>query len=275
GLEALGPPAQVGIDVARHDVFHDAHDEATDDRARDRVEAAQDHHGEDLEPDEGEVDVDPQQVAPDDTAERRHDARHGPSQPEIALHVDAHGHGHLLVVRHRAHGDALTRPEEEPAEGRNEDNADRGTQQLDRRDEQRADHEGLVADGQGQGLRPRPEESGTHAAQDGGKPDGGHDHGDDGPSDQLAQHHPLQGEPEYAHAAEPEDHRDPQRRPYRADGQGHHQARDHHELALREIHRIGRLVDEHESQRDQGVHQADEHTVREEEEEEAELFRHG
>src|SRR5215472_8525005 len=65
------------------------------------------------------------------------------------------------------------------------------------------------------------------------------------------------------------------RGPPRADGQGHHQARDHHELALREIHRVGRLVDEHESQGDQGIHQADEHTVREEEEEEAELFRHG
>src|SRR5262249_31003461 len=82
------------------------------------IEPAQDHHGEDLEPHEGEVDVDAEQVAPDDAAQGRDHPGHGPREAEIALHVDAHGHGHLLVVCHRAHGDALARPEEEPPEGR-------------------------------------------------------------------------------------------------------------------------------------------------------------
>src|SRR5678816_2198814 len=114
--EVFRTAPHVRIDVTRGHVLHDADDEAAHDGAGDGVESAQDDHGKDLEPHQGEVDVDAEQVAPEDAAECGHDPGHGPGQPEVALHVDAHRHGHLLVVRHGAHGDALARLQEEPAE---------------------------------------------------------------------------------------------------------------------------------------------------------------
>jgi hypothetical protein len=48
------------------------------------------------------------------------------------------------------------------------------------------------------------------------------------------------------HAGEPRDAT--HRRARRAHGQRHRQPRDHHELALREVHRVGGLVDEHEAE---------------------------
>src|SRR2546421_8989764 len=107
GGEVLGAAAHVRIDVAGRHVLHDPHDEAAHDGAGDGVEPAQDHHREHLEADQREVDVHAEQVAPENAAQRRHDTGHGPRQAEVALHVDAHGHRHLLVVGHRAHGDAL------------------------------------------------------------------------------------------------------------------------------------------------------------------------
>ena len=39
------------------------------------------------------------------------------------------------------------------------------------------------------------------------------------------------------------------------------EAGEHDELALREIDRVGRLVDQHEAERDQRIHQPDHHAV--------------
>src|SRR5947208_790736 len=58
-------------------------------------------------------------------------------------------------------------------------------------------------------------------------------------------------------------------------GPRRHETRDHHELALGEVDGVGRLVDQHEPQRDQRVHQADQEAVRHQEEEEAQVVRHG
>src|SRR4026207_1729214 len=61
GGEVLGAAAPVGIDVAGGDVLDDADDQPAHDRARDRVQAAQDHDREDLEPHQRQVDVDAEQ----------------------------------------------------------------------------------------------------------------------------------------------------------------------------------------------------------------------
>src|SRR3989441_7105335 len=55
--EVLGAAADPGVDVAGRHVLHDPDDEAPDDRARDRIQPAQDHDREDLEADQREVDV--------------------------------------------------------------------------------------------------------------------------------------------------------------------------------------------------------------------------
>src|SRR5262249_24498576 len=200
----------IWVEIACRDILHDAHDKPAYHRAGNRVEPPKDHHGEDLEADQGEVHVHAQEVPPDDTAQGRHDAGHGPREAEVPLHVDPHGHGHLLVIRDRAHGDALARPEEEPTEAQDEDDAQGGAEQLDGRDEQGADYERLVADGQRQRLGPGSEERGAYATQDRGETDGGHDHGDHRTADELAQDHTLEREAEDDHAHEPEHDGEPE-----------------------------------------------------------------
>ena len=239
------------------------------------VEAAQDDHRKHLEADQGEVHVDPDDVPPDDAAERRHHAGHRPGEAEVPLDVDAHGHGDLLVVGDGAHGDALARLHEEPAEAGEEHQAHEAADELDGRDEQGPEHDGLVRDGQGQRPGSRAERGRADPAEDGGEADGRHDDGDDGPADQLAQHDPLEGEAEGDHGGEAERDRHPQRRLPDVEGRRHQDARDHHELALGEVDGVGGLVHEHEAERDQRVHEPDEDPVGHQEQEEAELVRHG
>ena len=50
GGEILGAAAHVRVDVAGGDALHDPHDESAHDGPRNRVEAAQDHDREHLEP---------------------------------------------------------------------------------------------------------------------------------------------------------------------------------------------------------------------------------
>ena len=69
--------------------------------------------------------------------------------------------------------------------------------------------------------------------------------------------------------------RHPQRRLPDVEGRRHQDARDHHELALGEVDGVGRLVHEHEAERDQRVHEPDEDPVGHQEQEEAEVVRHG
>ncbi len=99
-----------------------------------------------------------------------------------------------------------------------------------------------------------------------------------GPADQLAQHDPLEGEAEArpSRPARPRWTRHSGAPAGAPSSRGHHEAGDHHELALGEVDGVGGLVDEHEAQRDQRVHQADEHAVgQQQERRSAELIRHG
>src|SRR5262245_60087687 len=107
GGEIFGATAHDGVDVAGGHVLDNADDEAADDGARDRVEPAQDDHGEHFETHQGQVGVDAEHVAPENAAERRDDPGHRPGQAEVPLDINAHRHGHLLVVSHGTHRDTL------------------------------------------------------------------------------------------------------------------------------------------------------------------------
>src|SRR4029453_932345 len=93
GREVLGAAADQRVDVAGRDVLDDADDEAADDRAGDGIEATRDDPRDPLEAGQPQGHGDAEQVAPQDAAERRHHAGHGPRDAEVALDVDAHGHG--------------------------------------------------------------------------------------------------------------------------------------------------------------------------------------
>ena len=54
---------------------------------------------------------------------------------------------------------------------------------------------------------------------------------------------------------------EPERRAGDIGGAGREKAGEHDELALGEVDRVGRLVDQHEAERDQRVHQPDHHAV--------------
>ena len=274
GREVFRAPAHVRIDVPGRHVLDDADDQAADDRPGNRVEPAENDHREHLEAHEREVDVDAEHVAPENASERGDDPGHGPRQPEIPLDVDAHGHRDLLIVGHGAHRDPLPRFQEEPAEAGEERQAHSGPDQLDRRNEQRAQDERLVPERQRQRPRALENDVRSDAAQNRREADGGHDDRNDGPADELAQHDTLQEEAERDHADERGRYRNPERRPQDGQPPDHHEARDHHELALGEVHGVGRLVDEHEPEGDQRVHEPDEHAVGQQEQRELPL-KHG
>ena len=105
---------------------------------------------------------------------------------------------------------------------------------------------------------PAPNSQRRDAAQHRGEPDRRHDHGDHRPADQRPQHDPLEPEAERDHAGDRQQRRETQNgAPADAGGAGRDKAGEHDEFALREVDRVGRLVDQHEAERDQRVHQAD------------------
>src|SRR4029077_10970018 len=113
-----------------------------------------------LEAHDGELIVDAEHRSPDDATKSRDDTCHRPGKAEIALHVDAHGHGDLLAVRHRAHGNAGAALEEEPGEAGEKHETDAGTDQFDRRKRERAKFQWLVADRHDDGAGSRAEYQG-------------------------------------------------------------------------------------------------------------------
>ena len=131
-----------------------------------------------------------------------------------------------------------------------------GAHDLDRRQAGRAQHDGLVADRQRQGTGLDAEDQRPPAAQHGGDANGRHDDRHHRPAQQRPQHDPFQAEAETDHRQQDDDDGRNQRR--LGAQHGHHDhAGQHDEFALGEVDGVGRLVDKHEAQRDQRIHQAD------------------
>jgi hypothetical protein len=96
-----------------------------------------------------------------------------------------------------------------------------------------------------------------------------------GSADQRSEHDPLEPESECDHAADREQCTRPERQPAEISPGRGDEAREHHEFALGEVDRISRLVDEHEAECDQGVHQADHDPIRDQRQREGPIeFRH-
>jgi hypothetical protein len=93
------------------------------------------------------------------------------------------------------------------------------------------------------------------------KADRRHDDGDDRPADQRPQHDPLEPKPERHHAGDGEQCRDPERSAGQIGSARGDETREHDKLALGEIDGVRRLVDQHEPERDQRIHQPDHHAV--------------
>jgi len=123
----------IGVEIAGREILDDANDKPTDHRARDRIEPAQDHHRKHFETDESKLVVDAKHRAPDHPAQRRDDPGHRPGQRKIAPDIDTHRHRNLLAVGDSAHRNPGAALQEEICETRKENEADRGTDQLHRR----------------------------------------------------------------------------------------------------------------------------------------------
>jgi len=148
-----------------------------------------------------------------------------------------------------------------PGERGKKDEANTGADQLHRRQHYRPQLEGLIADRHHDGAGSGAEGHHRGAAQHRGKPDRRHHDGDDRPSDQRAQHHAFEPEAERDHAAYPDQRGNPKRQAGRLGRHGREKTGEHDELALGEIDRVGRLVDQHEAERDQRIHEPDHDAV--------------
>ncbi|WP_416896987.1 MAG: hypothetical protein ACMVY4_15930 [Minwuia sp.] len=82
-----------------------------------------------------------------------------------------------------------------------------------------------------------------------------------GQADHGPEHDALQRDVEDDHERQGDEEPDEDRHAVVAGERRDHHAGDHHKLALGEVDRVGRLVDEHEAQRDEGVHQPDQRAV--------------
>src|SRR6516164_7568229 len=201
GSEILCAAADIGVEVAGGEVFDDAYDQPADHRAEDRVEAAEDDDRKHFETDESKLVVDAEHRAPDDPAKGRYDARHRPSEREIATNIDPHRHRDLLAIGDGSHRNADAALQEKPAEGSEEGDADHSAHQLHRRQHDRAQFYRLVADRHHDRPGAGPESEGRASPEDRGQPDCRHHDRDHRPADQWSKHNPLQPKAEQHHAA--------------------------------------------------------------------------
>src|SRR5213079_3127278 len=93
------------------------------------------------------------------------------------------------------------------------------------------------------------------------QPDGHHDHRNDRLADHWAQDHDLNRDAEYEHEDERQRHADPERHFIFGEQRPAHPGADQQQLALREIHYLRGLVDQHERHRDHAIQRADHQTV--------------
>ena len=198
----------------------------------------------------------------------RRQPRDSPGQREDKPDVDADGHGRLLVVGHRPHGDAHAAPPEEPGETDQEDPGHESGHDVDRREVDLPDHIGLQGNGQRDVLGLGAPDHGRRALEDLGEPDGHHDDRDHLLPDHQPQHAALEGEPQGHHDREQDGQGDDQGQVIERDQRGGHVAAEHHQLALGEVDHAGGLVDQDEAEGDQRVggpvHEAVDEEVEEE-----------
>ena len=106
------------------------------------------------------------------------------------------------------------------------------------------------------GLGAPARHHGDDAAQDVADADGDHHHREGRIAEHRADHDPLDQHADRGHHDDGEQDRRPIR-PAQDGARGQpEEGAEHHQVALREIDRLGRLVDQHEAERDERVHAA-------------------
>src|SRR2546428_8610174 len=108
------PAAEPWIDVPGRKAFEDADEDGPRDRPGNAVEPPDDHDGEDLEPQQHDPEASAAHDGPQGASDDGDAADHRPRDREVAMQIDAHRHGDLLIVRDGAKGHARTARMEEP-----------------------------------------------------------------------------------------------------------------------------------------------------------------
>ena len=185
------PPPTIRIEVPRSQVLGDAHDQSAHHCADDRVKATEDDDGKNFEPDDGELVVDTDHCAPHETGQRRDNACQRPSKGEVAAHIDAHRHGHLLAVGYGAHGNAHAGPQKEPRKSSQRDQTNTGADELNWRKHDRTEKNRIITDRHVDRPRAGAEGERGGTAKHRRNADGCHDYGDHRTSDERSEHDTL------------------------------------------------------------------------------------
>src|SRR5207248_3851134 len=204
----LDPSAEDRVQVASGKVLQHADEQPAEDGSAHAVEPADDHHRQDLEPEDGQRPVDAAAHGGEQHAAKGgDDGGDAPGEREDSADGDAHGERNLLGGRSGAHGDAGAGVLEEQREGDQQDGDGGRAVQVAPRYRQGADLDRR----QREDLVHRPRVGAPDAlhdgAQDAGAPERHHDHRDDRLADQRAQHDPLQRETEQRRESEGEQQR--------------------------------------------------------------------
>ena len=241
--------------VARGERLDHAHDQPAQQRTRKAAEPADHGGGKGLDPDETGRRIQRPLRGVKDTGNRGHDARQCPDHALNALDRNAHVIGRHLVLTGRLHGQAhlgaLEKlPQQEGHDQGHDDHGDIGQTQN-----QLADADIAQRQRRAQRLRLMPPDFAHGKPDHEAQRDGHDDHRhltlpEDGP-----QHHDIQQIAQHAHDQKDQRQRQPEgdARIFRIDQPEGDEGAQHHEIALREIHGLRRLVDQNEAKRDQAI----------------------
>ena len=125
------PPPTIGPEVDLGQLLGGADDEAADDRAGDRVEAAQDQHRQRLQRDEGQRELHAVARAPDEAGDQRDEAGDRPDDRPDLLQRNADRERRLVIVGDRAQRAADARRLEQEREQRHQHAGDARGEQVE------------------------------------------------------------------------------------------------------------------------------------------------
>ena len=109
------PPPTIRAEVDLGELLRRADDQAADDRAGDRLEAAEDQHRQRLQRDERQRELHAVARAPQQPGDQRHEAGHRPDDGPDLLQRNADRQRRLVIVGHGAQRAADARALEEHA----------------------------------------------------------------------------------------------------------------------------------------------------------------
>ena len=214
-----------------------------------------------LDPDESHPGLDERDGRQEDPGHRGDSGGDRPHQGEDPLDRDADVVGRELVLRRGLHADAEPRVAEEEEQHDAEDEGAQQDREVLVAHNDSADTQRLAGVRSGKAPRVIAPHQSRHGAEDEAQPDRQHHDGELRFAQNPAQH---EGVEQIAEDRQRQDRQEQPQHPGHADvaDQGHrHEGAQHHQIALGEVHHLGRLVDEDEAESDQAVDAADGQTI--------------